>query len=291
MSPALTAYQEGVLTWGGRTYRDLPWRRSRDPWAILVSELMLQQTQVARVVPRWTAFLVRFPTASACAAAPVGDVVRAWAGLGYNRRAVNLHRAATTVVDRHGGSLPNDMDALLGLPGVGPYTARAIQAFAFGVDVGLVETNGARLLARAVAGTPLTAAEAQTRADALVPPGRGWEWNQAVMDLGSMVCRRRAPGCADCPVAGSCAWNRAGRPSPDPAEGSAGVGTRQSAFSGSDRQGRGRLVAALRLGPVGLDEVAAVAGWPEEPDRARRMADALVAEGLARSSDGLLSLA
>ncbi len=286
-----TAFSEVVLAWGRQNYRDLPWRRIRDPWAILVSELMLQQTQVVRVLPCWTAFLVRFPTASACAAAPVSDVVRAWAGLGYNRRAVNLHRAAIVMVDCHGGSLPNDLEALLRLPGVGAYTARAVQAFAFGVDVGLVETNGARLLARAVAGTPLTAADAQAQADALVPPGGGWEWNQAVMDLGSRVCRRRAPDCATCPVAGLCTWNRAGRRAPDPAEGSAGVGTRQSVFAGSDRQGRGRLVAALRLGPVRLDYLAHTAGWPADPDRARRMADALVAEGLARSDDGVLTLA
>ncbi len=289
-SPALTPLQQAVLAWGGRAYRDLPWRHSRDPWAILISELMLQQTQVARVVPRWHTFLTRFPTASACAAAQVGDVVREWAGLGYNRRAVNLHRAATVVVDRHHGKVPGDLEALLGLPGVGRYTARAILAFAFGADVGLVETNSARLLARAGSGAPLTPVAAQAWADALVPHGRGWEWNQAVMDLGSTVCRRRAPACTECPVAASCAWNNAGRPSPDPADGSAGVGTRQSVFAGSDRQGRGRLVAALRLGPVGDDDVAATAGWPTEPDRAHRMAEALVADGLARWDDGELSL-
>ncbi|MDQ6797057.1 MAG: A/G-specific adenine glycosylase, partial [Actinomycetota bacterium] len=271
-APGLTAVQERVLTWGRRAYRDLPWRRTRDPWAILVSELMLQQTQAARVAPRWDAFLVRFPTASDCAAAAVGDVVREWAGLGYNRRAVNLHPAATAVVERYGGSLPDDLEALLGLPGVGPYTARAVLAFAFGADVGLVETNSARLLARAGAGRPLTARDAQAWADALVPPGRGWEWNQAVMDLGSTVCRRRAPDCAECPVEASCTWNRAGRPVPDPADGSAGVGTRQSAFAGSDRQGRGRLVAALREDPVSVADVAATAGWPAQPDRAQRMA-------------------
>jgi len=252
---------------------------------------MLQQTQVARVVPRWDAFLVRFPTASACAAAAVGDVVREWAGLGYNRRAVNLHRAATAVVERHGGSMPDDLGALLDLPGVGPYTARAVLAFAFGADVGLVETNSARLLARAGAGRALTAGAAQAWADDLVPVGRGWEWNQAVMDLGSTVCRRRAPACGECPAAGSCTWNTAGRVAPDPADGSAGVGTRQSVFAGSDRQGRGRLVSALRLGPVAVDDVAAVAGWPTQPERARRTADALVADGLARLDDGALRLA
>jgi len=288
--PASATLRDGILGWGRHAYRDLPWRRTRDPWAILVSELMLQQTQVARVVPRWQAFLVRFPTAATCAAAPVGDVVRAWAGLGYNRRAVNLHRAATATVDRHGGTLPDDLGALLALPGVGPYTARAVQVFAFGADMGLVETNSARVLARAVAGVPLTAVQAQTWADALVPAGQGWDWNQAVMDFASVICRRRAPACGDCPVARSCTWTRAGRLSPDPAEGTAGAGSRQSVFAGSDREGRGRLVAALRSGRVPIDDIAAAAGWPGDPDRARRVADGLVSEGLARLSQGTLTL-
>jgi A/G-specific adenine glycosylase len=288
-APAL-ALRDGILKWGGQAYRDLPWRRTRDPWAILVSELMLQQTQVARVLSRWDGFLGRFPTVAACAAAPVGEVVRAWAGLGYNRRAVNLHRAATVAVDRYGGNLPTGLEELLALPGVGPYTARAVQAFAFEADVGLVETNSARVLARAVTGRRLTPPEAQARADALVPAGQGWSWNQAVMDFGSLICRRREPACGDCPVAGSCAWARAGWPSPDPAAGSAGAGTRQSAFAGSEREGRGRLVAALRHGPVAVGDVTAAAGWPGEPDRARRMADGLVGEGLIRLRDGVLSL-
>ncbi len=287
---ALTAFQEDVLAWGRRMYRDLPWRRSRDPWAILVSELMLQQTQVTRVVSRWDEFLHLFPTPATCAAAPVGDVVRAWAGLGYNRRAVSLHRAAALVVERHAGSLPDDLGALLSLPGVGPYTARAVQAFAFGLDVGLVETNSARLLARGVAGQRMTAAEAQACADRSVPSGLGWAWNQAVMDLGATVCRRRVPSCADCPVAASCAWNAAGRRRPDPAEGSAGVSTRQAVFAGSDREGRGRLVTALRTGAVAIDDLAVTAGWPDERQRARRMADGLVSDGLARWNDGALCL-
>jgi len=251
---------------------------------------MLQQTQVDRVVPRWEAFLRVFPTPAACASAPAGEVVRAWAGLGYNRRAVSLHRTATTIVGCHGGSLPDDLGALLAFPGVGPYTARAVQAFAFGLDVGLVETNSARFLARSVAGQRMTAPEAQARADTLVPPGLGWEWNQAVMDLGATVCRRRAPACPDCPVAASCAWHMAGRSSPDPADGSAGVGTPQSVFAGSDRQGRGRLVAALRSGSISADDLATAAGWPTEPQRALRIAEALVSDGLARLDDGVLFL-
>src|SRR5438067_5702914 len=168
--------QQALLSWSARTRRDLPWRRTRDPWAILVSELMLQQTQVPRVIPKYDAFLRRFPTPAACAAAPVGAVVRQWAGLGDNRRAVHQHTTAVAVVERHGGSLPDDLDALLALPGVGPYTARAVLAFAFGRDVGLVESNTARVLAR-TSGRPLTGREAQALADDLVPAGHGWAWN------------------------------------------------------------------------------------------------------------------
>ena len=278
------------MAWAGRARRDLPWRSTRDPWAVLVSELMLQQTQVVRVVPRWHAFLARFPSPSACAAAAVGEVVRAWEGLGYNRRAVSLHRAAAAVVEDHGGDLPRDLGALLDLRGVGPYTARAVLAFAFEVDVGLVETNTARVLARAVAGRALSPAGAQVAADALVPAGRGWAWNQAMVDLGATVCTRRAPACGRCPVAASCAWAGAGWPDPDPAEGTAGAGGRQSTFAGSDRQGRGRLVDALRKGPVALADLPAATGWPADPDRAHRIALTLLADGLAQESAGALHL-
>jgi A/G-specific adenine glycosylase len=279
-----------LLDWGERVRRDLPWRRTRDPWAVLVSELMLQQTQVPRVVARYDEFLRRFPTPDECATAAVGEVVRAWEGLGYNRRAVDLHRAATRIVTRHGGRVPTDLDELLALPGVGAYTARAVLAFAFERDHGVVDTNAARFLARAVARRRLTAREAQELADALVPPGQGWAWNQAVLDLGATICTKRTPRCGACPIARSCAWARAGWPHPDPAVGSAGVPGRQSRFDGSDRQGRGRLVQALRTGPVGIDRVPDAAGWPDEPERARRIADGLVAEGLAEYVDGQLTL-
>jgi A/G-specific adenine glycosylase len=279
-----------LLRWGSRVRRDLPWRRTRDPWAILVSELMLQQTQVARVLPRYEAFLAAFATPAACAAAAPGEVLRRWEGLGYNRRALNLHRAAARVVDDHGGTLPDDLDALLALPGIGPYTARAVLAFAFERDHGVVDTNAARFLARAVAGRRLAPREAQQLADAQVPAGEGWAWNQAVLDLGATVCVKRSPRCDDCPIRTSCAWFVAGRPAPDPAEGSAGTSGRQSTFEGSDRQGRGRLVQALRTGPVELDRVADVAGWADDPDRALRVADGLVVDGLAEYVDGQLSL-
>lgn len=286
------AFAEALLAWGEATLRDLPWRHTRDPWAVLVSETMAQQTQVARVVPSWEAFMADFPTATACADAAVGEIVRRWDGLGYNRRAVNLHRAATVVRDDHGGSLPDTLDGLLALPGVGPYTARAVLSFAFEADGhGVLDTNVARVLARAVEGRSLGRREAQERADGLVPAGRAWLWNQSVMELGAVVCRKRSPQCDACPVAAHCTWRRAGGPDGvDPADGTAGASTPQSRFEGSDRQGRGRLVSALRSGPVPVEHVAAVTGWDDDPDRARRVADGLAADGLAEYMDGMLVL-
>ena len=272
--------QDELLRWAAVGGRDLPWRRTRDPWAVLVSELMLQQTQVPRVVPRWHEFLERFPDPATCAASPAGAVIEAWAGLGYNRRALNLHRCAAVVVDEHGGSLPDDLDALLLLPGIGPYTARAVLVFAFERDIGLVDTNAGRFLARAGAGRALAPKEAQALADALVPPGDGWSWGQAVFDLGALVCTKRAPRCGICPIVASCRWAQAGWPDPDPVAGSAGISTPQSTFAGSDRQGRGRLVDALRLGPVAAADLAATLGW-DDPDRVARVAATLVADGLA----------
>lgn len=291
MPARLTPSQTALLSWWADHGRDLPWRHTRDPWAVLVSELMLQQTQVPRVEARYRAFLDRFPDPAACAAAATGDVVRAWAGLGYNRRAVNLHRAARQVVQRHAGRLPDDLDGLLALPGVGPYTARAVLVFAFSRDVGLVDTNAGRFLARAAAGRPLGGADAQALADSLVPRGRGWEWGQAVFDLGALVCTRRQPACGVCPVRRWCRWAAAGHPDPDPVNGSAGISGRQRPFTGSDRQGRGRLVDALRRAPVPAAEVAAAAGWPHDPGRSERMVAGLVADGLVvRGADGTVRL-
>jgi A/G-specific adenine glycosylase len=290
---SLTApsFQDALLGWfagdpAGRA--GLPWRRTRDPWAVLVSEVMLQQTQVARVAPVFTRFMERFPTAVACAEAPVGEVVRQWGGLGYNRRAVNLHRAATAVRSCHGGRLPSDLTGLLALPGVGPYTARAVLAFAYGQDAGVLDTNSLRVLARAAAGRPLAAGQAQALADALVPPGRAWEWNSALLDLGATVCTASQPRCGDCPIsaAGACAWRERG--GPDPAT---RTGGRQSTFGGSDRQGRGRIVAALRTRAVPIEDAPAVAGWAGQVERAQRVVAGLVADGLARiADDGRLRL-
>jgi len=250
---------------------------------------MLQQTQAARVVEPYLRFVDAHPTPTACAEAGAPAVVRSWAGLGYNRRALNLHRAAAQLVERHGGEVPCDLDALRSLPGVGPYTARAVLCFAFEADTGVVDTNVARLLARAVVGRLLRGAEAQEVADDLVPPGRSWAFNQALFDLGSRHCTAR-PVCSGCPVAHLCAWGTSGWPTPDPAAGSAGVGRGQSRFNGSDRQGRGRLVDALRCGPLSEGDLAAVSGWNDDPARAKRVSDGLVAEGFAHWECGHLQL-
>lgn len=236
-----------VLAWGLPRLRELPWRTIRDPWRILVAEVMLQQTQARRVIPAWQAFCAAYPTPSACASASLGDVLRRWHGLGYPRRARNLHDAATTMVARHGGQVPDDLDALLALPGVGPYTARAVLAFAYERDVAVVETNIARVLAR-LGGERLTPKRVQALADSLVPHGDGWAWNQALMDLGATVCRP-VPRCSGCPIEPSCGWQRSGHAPPDPADGSAGVSTRQAPYDGSARQARGAVLRALATGP------------------------------------------
>lgn len=272
--------QEAVLEWFAEHGRALPWRASRDPWEILVAELMLQQTQVARVLDRWPRFLSRFPDVSSCARAPLGDVITEWAGLGYNRRAVNLHRTAGIVVEQHEGRFPWSRADLLALPGIGPYTARAVRVFAGELDDAVLDTNVARILAR-LEGRPLGRSEAQHRADEMVPAGAAWSWNQALLDVGSGHCKARGPICDGCPLQAVCGWHADGNQQPDPAVGSAAVSGRQARFDGSDRQGRGRLVDALRSGPVALATLAEVMGWPEDAERAERIAKRVVADGLA----------
>ena len=267
-----------LKAWFGEHGRDLPWRNTRDPWAIAVAEMMLQQTQVARVLDRWPRFLDRFPTVEVCAAAPASAVIDEWSGLGYNRRAVFLHRLAVTVANDHGGQFPNDLKALLALPGIGPYTSRAIRVFAFEADEAVLDTNVARILAR-THGQTLGRAQAQALADASLGDDP-WVWNQAMLDVGATCCTARAPTCGRCPMKSVCEWQGAGLPDPDPAAGSAGVSSRQSRFDGSDRQGRGKLVKALRAGPITSAELAATMGWPDDVDRAERVAGALVADGL-----------
>jgi len=261
--------QSSLLEWGMPRLRDLPWRRTRDPWAILVSEVMLQQTQVLRVIPKWLAFMDAYPTPVDCAQSALGDVLRLWQGLGYPRRARNLHMAAAQVARL--GEFPTTLDQLLTLPGVGQYTARAVMAFAFESDVAVVDTNIARVFAR-VGGGPLTARQVQMAADQAQPSGLGWEWNQCLMELGAVLCRP-TPNCAECPLVTVCVWHGVG---PDPAIGSAGVSRPQSRFEGSERQARGRLLKALTSGPVTAMQARSVLSHPAGD----RLLIALCDEGL-----------
>ena len=269
-----------ILGWYASHRRDLPWRRpDATPWAILVSEVMLQQTPVARVLPVYEAWLTRWPGPAALAAAPAGDAVRAWGRLGYPRRALRLHATAQILTQRYGGEVPASLDALLALPGIGSYTAAAVASFAFGQRQAVLDTNVRRVLARLVNGQerpPASPSAAEVRlAGSLLPaqPGRAARWSVAVMELGALVCTAARPDCTSCPVARSCAWRLAGSPATiDPRPPG-------QAYDGTDRQCRGRLLAVLReaTGPVSAPRLDAV--WPDPRQRARAL-DSLVADGL-----------
>jgi A/G-specific adenine glycosylase len=207
----LVRFQRALLTWYGRHGRDLPWRRTRDPYAILVSEMMLQQTQVRRVLEFYPRFLARYPTVEDLAGASAPAVRETWQGLGYYRRAASLRRAAQLVAERHGGCFPDDVVALQRLPGIGRYTAGAIASFAFGRDAPILDTNAARVLGRVFGPGRRRGRTARlwALAEAAIPRGRGYEFNQAIMDLGALVCRARHPRCPTCPVRRACGAFRA----------------------------------------------------------------------------------
>lgn len=248
--------QTRLLAWYRAQRRDLPWRHTRDPYRILVSEVMLQQTQVERVIPKYHEFLERFPTLEALASAPAAEVIRVWSGLGYNRRAVNLQRAAQAVVERHGGVMPRDLDALQALPGIGRYTAGAVACFAFEQDVGFFDTNIRRVLHRLAFGPELPERRAgdrelQALADRLVPHGEGYDWNQGLMEFGAVQCTARKPACLTCPLQTDCRAFPAIQSALAAAEKRAPGRKREPAYAGSTRFYRGRLVAALRSLPDG----------------------------------------
>lgn len=249
---------------------------------------MLQQTQVSRVLPKYEAFIARFPTVDACAQAQPGDVIRLWDGLGYNRRALALHKAAQTVVSQYNGVFPKTYEELLALPGVGPYTARAIAVFAYEDHHAVVDTNVARIVARAVVNRTLNKVEVQQLADELVPENDSWRWNQAMLDFGATVCMKRTPKCDVCPIQNACEWRLNG--GSDPAIGSAGTSSRQSTFAGSDRQGRGKLISALRKASVTRDDIATVMGWTDDNERATKVLEGLLTENLVVDNDGVLTL-
>ncbi|HEX3428614.1 MAG TPA: A/G-specific adenine glycosylase [Candidatus Limnocylindrales bacterium] len=244
-----------VLAWFDDRGRALSFRASRDPYAILVSEVMAHQTQIARVAEAWPRFLERFPTVSALAAASPADVLRVWRGMGYDRRALNLHRGARVIVVEHGGQVPRDLPSLERLPGIGPYTARAVASIAFGAPVGAVDTNVRRVLGRALGGADgLSRAELQTAADASVDPDRSADWTHALMDVGATVCRPARPRCDECPLR---AWCRYAAQAAKPGVARARLPTPMPSppFQATSRWLRGRLVDRLReaAGPAWIE--------------------------------------
>jgi A/G-specific adenine glycosylase len=275
-----------VVAWFAEAARDLPWRRPGfSAWGTLVSEFMLQQTPVPRVVPRLLEWLERWPTPADLAAVPPGEAVRAWGNLGYPRRALALHGCAVAIAERHGHRVPEEVDDLLALPGVGPYTARAVAAFAYGHRHPVVDTNVRRVLARAVRGVaepgpPSTNRDLALMAEHLpLPRAEARAFNAGTMELGAVVCTARAPRCAECPVADLCAWRAAGYPEYDGPR-----RARQKRYEGSDREARGRILAALRRSTVPVDEELLIVEAPD-PAQARRALEGLLLDGLAERTE------
>lgn len=274
-----------IVAWYDRHARDLPWRApGTSPWAILVSEFMLQQTPVRRALGPWQQWLDRWPTPSALAAEPVGEAIRAWGRLGYPRRAQRLHAAAVAIVDGHHGEVPRDPDVLRALPGVGDYTAAAVASFAFGARRVVLDVNVRRVLARLEGGTDTPAgapsAAERRRAEAWLPEGgEAAHWSVAAMELGAQLCRASSPGCTQCPVRDDCRWLAAGRPPGPP--------RRRQLYAGTDRAARGHLLHRLRVRPGTGPASAAVLldGWPDAT-QATRALHSLVADGLVVAEAG-----
>ncbi|WP_137846064.1 A/G-specific adenine glycosylase [Microbacterium sp. 2FI] len=279
-----------LIGWYPENARDLPWRHPEfGAWGVLVSEFMLQQTPVNRVIPHLEAWLARWPTPAALAAEAPAEAVRQWANLGYPRRALWLHRAAVEIRDRHGGIVPRDVEALLALSGIGDYTARAVAVFAYGDRHPVVDTNTRRVLARVVDGRSQPGAASQRDLAAMerILPAAVDESaivNAAAMELGATVCTARAPRCDACPLAALCAWRAADFPDTGDDR------PKQARYEGSDRQARGAVLRMLRdaaPAPVALDEV--IADWPDARQRDRAI-DSLIADGLAEATAGMLRL-
>lgn len=279
----------GLLSWYSANARALPWRRpDYGAWGVLTSEVMLQQTPVARVVPAISAWLARWPTPSDLAASSVGDAVRQWGTLGYPRRAVRLHTAAGVIVAAHDGVVPADVAALEALPGVGTYTARAVSAFAYGRRHPVVDVNTRRVIARAVHGRaqPGPAASADLDAMAvLLPedPAAAVAVNAAMMEVGATVCTARAPRCSECPLRDACRWRAAGHPASEDRR------RRPARYEGSDRQARGRILASLRAAGDAVPRGRVLADWPDPDQRSRAIAS-LLADGLVEESGTILRL-
>ena len=280
-----TTLADVLVPWFRAHARDLPWRApGTTAWGVLVSEVMLQQTPVARVEAPWRAWLERWPRPSAMAAAPAADVLRAWGRLGYPRRALRLHAAAAAIAAEHGDVVPADVEALESLPGIGTYTARAVAAFAHGQRVPVVDTNVRRVVARAVHGDAEAGpAAARDLADVevLLPQetADAATMSAALMELGATVCVARGPRCADCPILGRCAWQRRGRPAWD------GPVRRAQTWAGTDRQVRGRLLDVLREAPGPVAAQALEAAWPTDPGQRAKCLDSLLVDGLVEQLD------
>ncbi|RDI66111.1 A/G-specific adenine glycosylase [Nocardia pseudobrasiliensis] len=281
---------DALIDWYAETARDLPWRRPGvSAWQILMSEIMLQQTPVVRVEPIWREWVARWPVPSAMAAAAQGEVLRAWGKLGYPRRALRLHECAQVLAAEYGDQVPADVDVLLGLPGIGAYTARAVACFAYGQRVPVVDTNVRRVVARAVhgradAGNP--AARDLRETEALLPGSvpRAARFSAALMELGALICTARTPACDLCPLP-RCAWVSAGRPASD-------VVRRTQKYDGTDRQARGRLLDVLRAAAGPVERFALDLAWTRDPGQRDRALDSLLTDGLIeQTSDGLFALA
>lgn len=323
----LATLQQHLLAWFATAARDLPWRKTRDPYEVLVAEIMLQQTQVARVRPKYAAFLEAFPTLADLAGAPTAEVIRMWAGLGYNRRAVNLQRVARIITEEYNGVFPQEVARLKALPGIGDYTAGAIACFAFEQDIAFMDTNIRRVVQRCLVGPEESTPKLRDRdllahAQAAIPVGQGWTWNQAIMELGALVCTAAAPACWRCPVQQHChaytAWKQQDERMFQPAE-AAGDGSlalqrgeeaptplaytppqrpmRRVAerpaepFIGSNRYYRGRLIALLRtLAPEATLPLSQIGPQLKDTYHERNDAPWLhqLVDGLAR--DGLVEL-
>lgn len=289
------ALRDAVLAWYMLAGRDLAFRATRDPYAVLVSELMAQQTQAQRAAEAWTRWMARFPTVGSLAEAPVADVVRAWAGLGYNRRAVNLHRAAKAVMADHDGRVPDRVEGLMTLPGVGPYTARAVAAIAFGRPVGAVDTNVRRVLGRVAAGgaDAFTTRQLQVIADAVVPTGRAGDWTHALMDVGAGPCRVRTPRCGDCPAAAWCRFAAGDRPATEATAAAASTGAgaqgtrrpKEPGFPSTTRWLRGRIVASARDADDGAWVPFGAAIGGHDRVAVREAVAALASEGLLETRE------
>jgi A/G-specific adenine glycosylase len=283
-------YARTMASWYAAHARDLPWRApDRTPWGVLVSEIMLQQTPVCRVEPAWRAWLARWPVPAALAAVAPAEAIRAWGRLGYPRRALRLHECACQIVDQCGGQVPDTEAELRQLPGIGAYTAAAVASFAFGRRAVVVDVNIARVLTRLVAGVALpepSSSRAERELAVRLLPSDSAEsvsWNQAVMELGALVCRKVSPACGDCPLIHTCRWVALGRPADTHAD-----RRRVQGYEGTDRQARGRVLALLRESPqpVPVDEV--IAALPREA-QARAAVKSLVKDGLVvRYDDALL---